>query len=80
MAEVNLGNFLDKAHEGKGLREILDLPVSALQGVSNGDADALKAAFGVRTVRDLGRNKFFKLAQSLVEMAEFADAPPPAKR
>lgn len=72
MAEVNLADFLDKAHESKDLRAILDLPVSALQGVSNGDADALKAAFGIRTVRDLGRNRYFKLAQSLVEMAEFA--------
>lgn len=70
MAQVDLGRYLDKKHETKTLDEILDLPVDALQGVTAKDAEALHAAFGIRTVRDLGRNKFFRIAQSLMEMAE----------
>jgi len=72
MAQIDLSDFLDKAHEQKSLAEILKLPPSALQGVSEKDAEALRAAFNIRTIADLGRNKHFKLAQSLVEMADFA--------
>lgn len=71
MAEINLTNFLDKEHENKSLKEVLALPPSALQGVTKQDAEALKSAFGIKTIADLGRNKYFKLAQSLIEMADF---------
>lgn len=43
--------------------------VAALAGVSDGDAEHLAAAFGIRTVRDLGTNKYFTLAQALVALA-----------
>jgi hypothetical protein len=36
---ANLDAFLDKDWENKSLAEILKAPVSALQGVSEGDAD-----------------------------------------
>jgi hypothetical protein len=51
------------------LEELLDAPVAALAGVSDGDAEHLEAAFGIRTVRDLGTNKYFVLAQSLAALA-----------
>ena len=47
------------------LSEILNAPVSAFQGVSEGDAEALRAAFNVKTVADLGKNKFVRAAQAL---------------
>lgn len=71
MAEVDLTKFLDKAHEKKPLDEVLKLPVSALQGVSEKDAEALKSAFGIKTVEDMGTNKYFKVAQAFVQMHEF---------
>ncbi len=77
MAQIDLTRYLDKKHEQKTIEEILELPVDALQGVSSKDAEALHAAFGIRTVRDLGRNKFFRIAQSLMEMAEVNKPPPP---
>lgn len=43
-------------------------PVSALAGVSDGDAEHLAAAFGIRTVRDLGTSKYFAIAQALVTL------------
>jgi hypothetical protein len=68
--EANLDAFLDKEWENKSLAEVLKAPVSALQGVSEGDADALKQAFNVKTVGDLGKNKFFRAAQLLSQLAE----------
>jgi len=66
---VNLDKALDKAYESKSLAEILDAPVSALAGVSDGDAEHLAAAFGIKTVRDLGSNKYFAVAGVLVALS-----------
>jgi hypothetical protein len=45
-----------------------DAPVAALAGVSDGDAEKLSAAFGIKTVRDLRSNKYFAVAQALVAL------------
>jgi hypothetical protein len=68
--EANLNAFLDKEWESKTLAEVLKAPVSALQGVSEGDADALKKAFNIKTVGDLGKNKYFRAAALLSQLAE----------
>ncbi|CAA9215589.1 MAG: hypothetical protein AVDCRST_MAG41-170 [uncultured Corynebacteriales bacterium] len=67
---ADMDSLLDKAYEKKSLQEILDAPVSALSGVSEDDAEALKKAFNVKTVHDLGRNKYFKAAHALVALKE----------
>ena len=67
---VNLDTFLDKAYERSSLAEILAAPVSALAGVSDGDAELLQKAFNIKTVGDLGKNKYFRAAQLLAELAE----------
>lgn len=69
---VKLDKALDKAYESKSLEEILDAPVSALAGVSDGDAEKLDAAFGIKTVRDLGSNKYFAVAGALVALSGHA--------
>ncbi len=61
---------LDKAYESKSVEELADAPMSALQGVSDGDAQHLKAAFDIVTVRDLGTNKFFLWAQAIAKLAD----------
>lgn len=66
---VNLDKVLDKAYENSSTAEILDAPVSALAGVSAGDAEHLAAAFGIKTVRDLGTNKYFTVASALVALS-----------
>ena len=65
---VVLDKSLDKAYEGKSIEELLSSPVAALYGVSDKDAQLLKEAFGIKTVRDMGTNKYFHLAQALVEL------------
>ncbi len=67
---VNLDAFLDKAYENVSLAEVLAAPVSALAGVSDGDAELLKSAFNIKTVGDLGKNKYFRAAQLLAELAD----------
>lgn len=70
---ANLSKALDKAYEDKSLDEILAAPVSALAGVTDADAEHLKAAFGIDTVRDLGKNKYFAVAGVLVALSGHAD-------
>jgi hypothetical protein len=69
---ADLAKLLDKDWEDKSLEEILKAPVSALAGVSDGDAEALQQAFSIKTVGDLGKNKFFRAAQALTILGEAA--------
>lgn len=68
---MNINKFLDKAYEEKMFfKDIADAPVSALSGVSDNDAEKLKDAFGVETIRDLAENKFFKRAAAITALAD----------
>ena len=69
---ADLAKLLDKEWENKSLEEILKAPVSALAGVSEGDATALKQAFNVKSVGDLGKNKYFRAAQALTLLGDAA--------
>lgn len=66
----DLSSKLDKSYEGKSVTELADAPVGALQGVSDSDAEHLKSAFGIESVRDLGTNKYFVWAQAIAKLAE----------
>jgi hypothetical protein len=66
---VNLDAGLDKAYENSTLEEILKASPAALSGVSDRDAELLKEALGITTIRDLGSNKHFALAGVLVALA-----------
>ncbi|AWK76045.1 hypothetical protein CBI38_31245 (plasmid) [Rhodococcus oxybenzonivorans] len=60
----------DKAYETRPIEELAQAPVAALEGVSESDAEHLKAAFNIKTVADLGTNKFFLWAQAVAKLAE----------
>ncbi len=66
---MNINKAVDKAYETKSLKEIADAPVDALEGVSASDAELLAKAFGIKTIRDLGSNKFFLVAQAITALA-----------
>lgn len=72
-ASVSLGKLLDKEWESKSITEILGAPVSALSGVSDADAQKLGDALGIKTIRDLGANKYFAAAGVLVALEKHAD-------
>ena len=65
---VDLSKYLDRAYESSSLEEVLAAPVSALTGVTEEDAEALRKAFRIRTVADLGKNRYFLAAQAMVHL------------
>lgn len=65
---ADLSKLLDKKYEGMDFAELADAPVDALAGVSAADAEALKKAFNVKTVGDLGRNKFIVAAVAIAAL------------
>ncbi|CAO3413074.1 hypothetical protein [Azospirillum doebereinerae] len=65
----SLEHVLDKAYEKKSLKELAELSPAALQGLSDKDAEALKAALGIKTIRDLATNKFVLWAQAINTLA-----------
>ncbi|TWP35282.1 hypothetical protein [Leekyejoonella antrihumi] len=65
---VNLAKMLDKAYEDKSLEEILDAPVDALAGLTEKHTAQLKEALGIKSIRDLGSNKYFAAAGVLVAL------------
>jgi hypothetical protein len=67
---MNINKAVDKAFEGKSLRELASAPVSALQGVSENDAKLLLEAFNVKTIGDLANLKYVKWAQAIVALAD----------
>lgn len=67
---ADLSKILDRKYEDATLEEILAAPVSALAGVTDDDAEALRRAFRIRTVADLGRNKYFVAAQALAQLGK----------
>ena len=66
--EINLDTFLDKEYESSSLADLLKAPVSALAGVSDSDAEHLKAAFNIKTIGDLGTNKYFRAATLISQL------------
>ena len=69
---ADLAKQLDKAYEDMTLAQLVDAPVAALSGVSEGDAKLLADAFNIKTIGDLGRNKYFRLAAALTDLASSA--------
>jgi hypothetical protein len=66
---VNLEKGLDKAWEDKTLDEILAAPPSALAGLTERHDQILADGLGIKTIADLGSNKYFALAGVLVALA-----------
>ncbi|MCP4130429.1 MAG: hypothetical protein GY754_05560 [bacterium] len=67
---MNINKALDKSYETKSLKELVDAPVEALQGVSDNDAKLLQEAFNVKTIKDLAELKYVKWAQAIVNLAD----------
>ncbi|MFC4375651.1 hypothetical protein ACFO5K_16245 [Nocardia halotolerans] len=67
---VVLDKALDKEFENKTLQEILAAPPSALAGLSAAVDQQLLDALKIKTIADLGTNKYIKLAAALVALAE----------
>jgi len=63
------GEILDKEFESKEFEDLAEKPVSAISGISEGDAELLKKAFGIDNIRELAENKYVIIAQAMVTLA-----------
>jgi hypothetical protein len=66
---------LMQGYEQASLEELAEAPVTALQGVSPDDAEFLRVSFNIKTVRDLGTNKYFRWAHAIVDLASHPEGP-----
>ena len=60
---------VDKKFIKLPLRELVKAPVSALSGISEDDALALRKAFGVKSISDLANLKYANWAQAICSLA-----------
>ena len=67
---MNINKVLDKKYEQMPLKELKNAPVSAIQGISENDAELLKQAFNVKTIYDLAKLKYVKWAQAICVLAD----------
>jgi hypothetical protein len=67
---ADIGRYVDKAYEQREFSELAELPIDALQGVSKSDAETIKQALHVKTIRQLAEHKFVKAAQAITMLAE----------
>lgn len=66
------GQILNKEFQSD-FSDLVDKPVYAIKGISEGDAVLLKEAFNIKTVRDLARNKYVNIAQTTVTLASLVE-------
>lgn len=67
------GEILDKKFESKEYEDLAEKPVSAISGVSEGDAALFEKAFGIDNIRELADNKYVTIAQATVSLAPLVD-------
>ena len=66
------GQILNKKFESAEFEELRKKPVSAVSGISEGDAVLLKKAFGIGTIQELAENKYVMTAQFVTALASLA--------
>lgn len=72
--------YLVEEFHGLSVEKLLSAPPDALHGLSPQDAQHLLEAFGIRTVRDLAQNRFFRRALAILAatgIPNFDPGPPP---
>ena len=67
----SLRELVDKKYAECSPQDLLDAPISAIKGVSEKDAELLKQAFNIKTIRDLAENNYVRLAQAITTLADF---------
>jgi hypothetical protein len=63
------GEVLDKVFDSEEFQNLATKPVSAISGISEGDAALLDKAFSIQSIKDLSENKYVSIAQTTVDMA-----------
>ena len=70
MGAAQTREYVDRRYEDRDVNELPDAPVEALRGLGKRGGEALRKAFGVKTIRDLATNDFVLKAQEVLKLAE----------
>jgi hypothetical protein len=70
MSDDMLEHCLVKDYENTPREKVLGLPIAAIQGISERQADLLKEAFGVTTIEQLGRHATFLRAHAMTILVD----------
>jgi uncharacterized protein (TIGR02271 family) len=70
MGAAQTRDYVDRRYEDRDVNELPDAPVEALRGLGKRGGEALRHAFGVKTIRDLATNDFVLKAQEVLKLAE----------
>ena len=65
--------YLDLQYREKSWGNVAQAPVWAINGVSREDGEYLKRAFSVETIQDFAENKFVRIAQTIISLAQIED-------
>jgi predicted RecB family nuclease len=72
---MNIQIIVSDTYHDKCFRELVNQPVTALRGITEQQADALRQAFGINTIGELAELKAVKYARAIRTMAS-AEAEP----
>jgi hypothetical protein len=72
---MNIQIIVNDTHHDKCFRELVDEPVTALRGITEQQADALRDAFGINTIGELAELKAVKYARAIRTMASAESEP-----
>ena len=78
MGAAQTREYVDRRYEDHDRNELPDAPVEALRGLGKRGGEALRKAFGVKTIRELATNDFVLKAQEVLRLAEGPAAIPTA--
>ena len=76
MGAAQTHDYVDRRYEDRNVTELPDAPVEALRGLGKRGGEALRNAFGVKTIRELATNDFVLKAQEVLRLAEGPTAIP----
>ena len=76
---MNVDKAVDKEYESKTLKEIVEAPTSAIEGLSD-KAGELLSSLGCKTIGDLAECKYFCWAEAIVCAANYEEQKTAAER
>ena len=68
--QLNLNKALCKAWESKSLKEVIEAPPSALEGLTAAHDELLKT-LQIRTIAQLGECKWAQWAEAMIQLSQF---------
>ena len=68
---ITIKGALDREFEEKTLKELAKSPIHALEGLSPRHARLMEEGFGIKTIEDLAKLKYFEIAKAITTLAKY---------